>query len=356
MQIYIHRDNEDFGPYSREAVLEYVKQGVFQAGDRACYAGMADWKTVSELLGIAGASGSGRVTKFMDAGSRNPTERIQSAAPKRQPAPRVQRRASRPPAQGKKGFLIAFNIVLVLIIATAGYIRLTGGGDKVRKYGAVLSAVLANAATRLAELSAPPAPVTAPEVTKKQPIASLVPVAPASSSVAPSTPADSAASAASPATQAPAMAATPAAAPGSTKPFDPADLAGIPEAWPKTVKLKQAFIFPAVFDGKIVGKVAVPAGAVVKLVNIEGEVVTVEYRGGPLKMSWKWTDLDEEVAKSTLVAPTSALVAAPVAAVPASAAPMSAAPVPAAPVSAVPASTPATEVTATMSTPAPDGD
>ena len=59
MQIYITRNNEKFGPYSREAVLEYLKHGIFEAHDYACFAGMTEWKTLSDLLGIAGKNETG---------------------------------------------------------------------------------------------------------------------------------------------------------------------------------------------------------------------------------------------------------------------------------------------------------
>src|SRR5271166_6419380 len=86
MQIYIHRDNEDFGPYSREAVLEYLKQGVFESMDRACFAGMAEWKTVGELLGINGEAKSKRGPAQRR--SSHITEFNPSALPEPPPAPK----------------------------------------------------------------------------------------------------------------------------------------------------------------------------------------------------------------------------------------------------------------------------
>jgi hypothetical protein len=116
-------------------------------------------------------------------------------------------------------------------------------------------------------------------------------------------------------------------------------LAGIPATWPKTLKLKQPVNFPAVFNGQIVGNVVVPAGAEVKLVDVEGEVLTVDYQGGTQKMSWKLTDLGDEAAKSAPVAPAAVAASVPVST-----------PVP------PPASTPATDVTATASPPPPAGN
>jgi hypothetical protein len=57
MDIYIRRVNEKFGPYSREAVIEYVRQGVLRTHDQACYTGLPEWKPLGDLLGIQDAPG-----------------------------------------------------------------------------------------------------------------------------------------------------------------------------------------------------------------------------------------------------------------------------------------------------------
>jgi len=47
--------------------------------------------------------------------------------------------------------------------------------------------------------------------------------------------------------------------------------------WPKTVKIKKATEFPAVINGKEIGKLSVPAGTEVKLISVTSEKVGVAY-------------------------------------------------------------------------------
>jgi len=318
MQIYIRRDNEDFGPYSREAVQEYVKQGVFQETDSACYAGMDEWKTVGQLLGLNGAarprrgefSGGTRITEF------NPSL-TQGMLPA-QPVDRA----------GRKSVMITLNVVLIIIVAIVGYIRLGGGARVLRPYLAGLSAELAKMANGGADNNAAQAPAaTAPAVSGETPATVISTPAPASASNEPATapgpvsapastpvPAEAlVAPSASPSAsmaptpselvapptaaedQAPAPPAAPVA-PAAPKPF-PADLAADPAAWPRTVILKQAVAFPALFNGQVVGTISAPAGSTVSLVNIEGDQVVLNYQGGTQTIPWKLTNLQEEAAK-----------------------------------------------------------
>ena len=283
MQIYIRRNNEDFGPYSREAALEYVKQGIFQAYDSACYAGMAEWKTVSELLGISRASEPARGSKRerstpTAASGKAPTTASGRPQPPREP------RIFGPTGEKKRGPMIVLNVVLILIVVAAAYVRFGGGGKTARHFLASISGGIATPDNGNTNVSAAPAPVAAAPVIEKQPAAA----------------------------EAPAPAPVAASTPAPPKPFDPAALAGNPGAWPKTLKLKQGVTFPAVFNSQVVGSVIKPAGTVVNLKNVVGDQLILEFNGGTQQVSWKLTDLEEEVAKSSFVAP--AATAAPEAA------------------------------------------
>jgi hypothetical protein len=132
MQIYIHRNNEDFGPYSKEAVLEYLKQGVFQACDYACYQGMSEWKTVSDLLGIApapdksgkgGKGGKGAIPAAARQGARTGSIAM--------PAPAAMRRSPAPPAN--RTGIILLNILLAALVCGGIYLRMGGGGEAGRQ-------------------------------------------------------------------------------------------------------------------------------------------------------------------------------------------------------------------------------
>ncbi len=47
--------------------------------------------------------------------------------------------------------------------------------------------------------------------------------------------------------------------------------------WPKALKIKKATEFPAVLNGKEIGKLSVPAGTEVKLISVTSEKVGVAY-------------------------------------------------------------------------------
>lgn len=73
---------------------------------------------------------------------------------------------------------------------------------------------------------------------------------------------------------------------------DPVEkLLASPELWPSEVTLAQDTEFPAVLNGKVVGKVKVNAGAKVGLTAVEADVVEVEFRGAKIKLPYDATDI-----------------------------------------------------------------
>ena len=57
MNIYIHKEGTNYGPYSIEQVKEYVQQGSFTLQDQACHDGQ-NWIPVAQLPGVAPVSPS----------------------------------------------------------------------------------------------------------------------------------------------------------------------------------------------------------------------------------------------------------------------------------------------------------
>lgn len=82
-------------------------------------------------------------------------------------------------------------------------------------------------------------------------------------------------------------------------------LIGHPERWPKQVTLVERQDFPAMLNGKLVGAISVPAGSVVTVVKIEPEAMTVVFRGGEKRISYKATNL-AEIAKAEMERPVPA--------------------------------------------------
>ena len=65
--------------------------------------------------------------------------------------------------------------------------------------------------------------------------------------------------------------------------------------WPKTVKINHTVAFPAVVDGKEVGKVNVPAGTELKVVRIAAGKLGLVYNGGGAWVQPEETDIDDRV-------------------------------------------------------------
>lgn len=63
------------------------------------------------------------------------------------------------------------------------------------------------------------------------------------------------------------------------------------DRWPRTVHLNRQVTFPAVIDGKVIGKVQLAPGSVVNLVAISAGKVGLEYRGGGAWVNPDQTDL-----------------------------------------------------------------
>jgi hypothetical protein len=311
MQIYIRKDNEEFGPYSREVALEYVKQGVFKALDRASLGGESEWRTVGELLGIDVGSNKSRGPEIPR------SNRITEFNPTWAPVPEQRQ----PEGRGaKRHLMIVLNVVLILIVVAVACIRLGGGAHRWR-YLAALSGEFSKLTHQAPASNATPPEaasipaVSAVTVAHSTPplVAAKTPVPmPASTPVLKATPAPAPVTAITPApvpasTPTPAATPTPApeavSTPAPPKPFDPADLAGNPGAWPKTLILKQAVIFPAMYNSQVVGSVSAPAGAEVKLVNIQGDQLVLEFQGGTQTLPWTLTDLEEQVAKGPAASP-----------------------------------------------------
>lgn len=69
-----------------------------------------------------------------------------------------------------------------------------------------------------------------------------------------------------------------------------------PDRRPESLVLREKTSFPALYEGRTVGKVDVPAGAKVRLVSMEPDAVVVRYREGTVKVPHDATDLREFAA------------------------------------------------------------
>jgi hypothetical protein len=68
--------------------------------------------------------------------------------------------------------------------------------------------------------------------------------------------------------------------------------------------LKQAVVFPALYDGQNVGSITAPPGTAVNLVKIQGEELVLGFNGGTQTVPWRWTDIEEQAARRAPATPT----------------------------------------------------
>ena len=52
MNIYVSRDGQTFGPYTRDQANQFIGTGQLLATDFALYEGESEWKSLGVLLGI----------------------------------------------------------------------------------------------------------------------------------------------------------------------------------------------------------------------------------------------------------------------------------------------------------------
>jgi len=268
MQIYIRRNEEEFGPYSKESALEYLKQGGLELRDRARLDGTPDYLTLGEILGADDSTKNATAAK--------PVVVVAQAASRSAIQPRTSPMKSKVKATArKKPFPAARWASLAALVAAGAFIGFSRSGEPVRAYlAAMVEAMQGSHRNPVAIATPAPHVAIAPVVEEAPPVvpdAPAIPVAPA--------------------------------VPSEARVFDPAKLAANPAAWPKSVHLKQDAMFPAVVDGRSVGTVNVLAGTAVKLVQIAGENVTLDYQGGRKEFSWKGTDLEEEAARVVVATP-----------------------------------------------------
>jgi len=104
MNIYVHKDGTQYGPYTLEQMQQYVQKGSFTVQDQACYDGQ-NWVTVAQVPGISQAA----------------TPQAQPAQAKATQAAPQSAQAATPqaasPARSKKKIIIWSSIAVVALAA-----------------------------------------------------------------------------------------------------------------------------------------------------------------------------------------------------------------------------------------------
>ena len=106
MNIYVHKDGTQYGPYTLEQMQQYVQKGSFTVQDQACYDGQ-NWVTVAQVPGISQAA----TPQAQPAASQ---AKATQAAPQSAQAATPQAAS---PARSKKKIIIWSSIAVVALAA-----------------------------------------------------------------------------------------------------------------------------------------------------------------------------------------------------------------------------------------------
>ena len=106
MNIYVHKDGTQYGPYTLEQLQQYIQKGSFTVQDQACYDGQ-NWVTVAQIPGISQPA-------TPQAQPAAPQAKATQAAPQGTQASTAQATA---PARSKKKVIIWSSITVVALVA-----------------------------------------------------------------------------------------------------------------------------------------------------------------------------------------------------------------------------------------------
>jgi hypothetical protein len=266
MQIYVSRNDEQLGPYSREEVTSYLEKGSLTSDDFAWHEDLADWKPLGELIQVPVPPTVRDVPSFEKVSDRSIL--LPAASSK----------------QVSASSHLAKIVIVILLIAGGGYYYLAYGAGKVAARQWREKAV--SAYNRL--VSAQPPALTSQKESAGQT------GAPAEITAIPE--------------QGAPQLATPV--PDNPRKMDWAAFVASPNLWPKMVVLTTRVSFPVVLSGRVAGSVTMPGGTPVKLDGILGDKVRIEYQGGVQTVSAKATDLEQRllgsgITKGGIIGPAS---------------------------------------------------
>ena len=123
MQIYISRNDEQFGPYSREELTSCLEQGSLTLEDFAWHEELADWKRLGELIQVPAPPNESQRGELARQTLHVPA--FEKISGRSLPAP------SASPERISGRYHFAKIAILLLLIAGGGYYYLGYGGGKV---------------------------------------------------------------------------------------------------------------------------------------------------------------------------------------------------------------------------------
>ena len=135
MNIYVHKDGTQYGPYTLEQLQQYLQQGSFTLQDQACHDGQ-NWVTIAQVPGIAQAA----TTPSQPAAQQAQTMAPKQAAAKKAVAAKTkhtaaasnqagQQKTQKSGKGGSKVLFIAGGLVILLVGLIGGLCYVLFSGD-----------------------------------------------------------------------------------------------------------------------------------------------------------------------------------------------------------------------------------
>lgn len=290
MEYLISRQGEQYGPYTDEATIGFLRDGRLSPADLAWHEGLDEWFPLGSLLGEIEANYLAEPSQdgALDTGDEVPSEsgnpELQPVTYPASPAPLPASRSSRP-RNATSWMDVSMNVAIVLLIVGGGYYYFTAGAGK---DAGVKLREKARSALQIGATAVQPAVPTASVAPSVIPVPAAVAVAPTVNAVtevtappAPvaTTPPPVVAEATAPVVaETPAPAAAAVASIAQPTPIDWAAFSQTPALWPKMVLLTHPVEFPAVLNGEVVGSVKLPAGTSLRLAGMHGAELKLEYQ------------------------------------------------------------------------------
>ena len=135
MNIYVHKDGTQYGPYSLEQLQQYLQQGSFTLQDQACHDGQ-NWVTIAQVPGVAQATTPPSETAAQQAQTVAPKQSVakKTVAAKTKQTAATSNQAGQQKAQksgkgGSKVLFIAGGLVILLVGLIGGLCYVLFSGD-----------------------------------------------------------------------------------------------------------------------------------------------------------------------------------------------------------------------------------
>ena len=141
MNIYVHKDGTQYGPYTLEQLQQYIQQGSFTLQDQACHDGQ-NWVTIAQVPGIgssvANQSQAAAQPQAQSATPQQATSKRKTVSAQTKQAAQTSAQSSQQAAQGSgkggaKILLLVGGLIILLIGLSVGLYFILSEDEKTKE-------------------------------------------------------------------------------------------------------------------------------------------------------------------------------------------------------------------------------